>query len=68
MAALGGSVGLRENLTWWENEVLKILPKAGATRGQVDRFQYLGNVYHTTIIAEKIARLDVIIDSLEGRK
>ena len=58
---------LQANLNWWETEVARILPRAGATPGEVGRFQALGNVYHPTPIAEKIARLDAIIERLEGR-
>ena len=58
---------LQQNLNWWETEVMSILPRAGAKPREIARFGALGNVYHPTIIAEKIARLDAIIDRLEGQ-
>ena len=60
---------LQENLNWWETEVLDILPRAGAKSHEVARFARFGapgNVYHRAMIAEKVTRLDAIIDRLEG--
>lgn len=58
---------LAENRDWWDSEVLKVLPKAGATPGEVAGFGDLGNMSHGSIVAEKIARLGKIIDRIEGR-
>jgi hypothetical protein len=58
---------LQQNLNWWESEVLKILPRAGAKSLEIARFVALGNSYHPTVIAAKIARLDRIISRLEGQ-
>jgi hypothetical protein len=33
---------LQENLNWWEAEVVRILPKAGATPGEIGDFSALG--------------------------
>ena len=60
---------LQENLNWWETEVLGILPRAGAKSHEIARFARFGapgNVYHRSMIAEKITRLDAIIARLEG--
>jgi hypothetical protein len=60
---------LQENLNWWETEVLDILPRAGAKSHEIAwfaRFGAHGNVYHRAMIAEKVTRLDAIIDRLEG--
>ena len=63
------STCLQQNLSWWETQVISILPKAGAKSGEIARFARFGapgNVYHRAMIAEKITRLDVIIARLEG--
>lgn len=57
---------LQQTLDWWEREVMSILPRAGAKPREIARFGAVGNIYHPTIIANKIARLDAIIDRLEG--
>jgi hypothetical protein len=59
---------LQENLSWWETEVLSILPRAGAKSADIARFARFGapgNVYHRAMIVEKIARLDAVIARLE---
>jgi len=59
---------LQENVNWWEREVLKTLPRAGAKSDEIvqfTRFGAAGNVYHRGMIVGKIARLDTIIDRLE---
>src|SRR5262245_15785860 len=59
---------LQDNVNWWETEVLKILPRAGAKSDEIARFAQLGaagNVYHRGMIGGKIGRLDAIIDRLE---
>jgi hypothetical protein len=59
---------LQENVNWWEREVLKALPRAGAESDEIaqfTRFGAAGNVYHRGMIVGKIARLDTIIDRLE---
>jgi hypothetical protein len=58
---------LQQNLIWWDGKVADILPKAGATSGEIAQFQALGNIYLAPVIAQKIARLDAIINRLEGR-
>ena len=58
---------LQQNLNWWETEILKILPKAGAKPGEIVQFEALGNIYPPTVIAEKIARLDAIVRRMEGQ-
>ena len=60
---------IQQNVNWWETEVLKILPRAGAKSDEIARFARCGaagNVYHRGMIAQKIARLDAIIDRLDG--
>ncbi len=57
---------LQENLLWWDGKVVDILPRAGARSRELAQFQALGNIYLPTVIAQKIARLDAILDRLEG--
>ena len=62
---------LQENVDWWEREVLKILPRAGAKSGEIAQFGRLGaagNIYHRGMLGEKIARLDAIIDRMESER
>jgi hypothetical protein len=46
--------------------VLQVLPKVGATPGEIASFRDPGIIYHQSIVAEKIARLDVIIKRTES--
>jgi len=61
-------IRLQENVNWWDTEVMKTLPRAGARSGEIAefrRFGAAGNVYYRGMIVGKIARLDTIIDRLE---
>jgi len=56
---------LNQNFAWWEAEVTNRLPRVGASSGQISSFKALGNLATGNIRAEKLERLNVIIDRVE---
>jgi hypothetical protein len=57
---------LQELTVWWEDQVIQVLPKVGATPGEIASFRDPGIIYHQSIVAEKIARLEAIIKRTES--